>query len=121
MLHSMLLDPVTELDLPPTLAAQAQSFSAPAARKLAWPPAAVLQILPYLRKRSIAILGGDVVRLTEGGAFYTHDNWHTEPAHGEAFADYARRSIEATERYITRCSQSEPGHYYSLLLADHLG
>jgi Immunity protein 40 len=121
MLHSMLLDPVSELDLPTTLVAQARSFSAPAARTAAWPRAAVLEILPYLRKRSIAVLGGDVVRLSEGEGSYTHDNWHTEPAHGEAFADYARRSIEATEQYITRYSEPGPGHYYILLLADHLG
>ena len=115
-----MIDPLDALDLPAVVAAQARSLVALGRREVAWPRAAVLEILPHLRSRSIAVLGGDVVQFAEDRVHPTSDNWRTEPVHGEAFADYAQRSIENTERYIMRYSEPGPGCCYVLLLADRL-
>ena len=115
-----MIDPLTVLDLPAAVAAQARSLAALGRKEVAWSRGAVLEILPHLRSKSVAVLGGEVVRFTEGRIHQTSDNWHTEPVHGEAFADYAQRSIENTERYIMGYSEPGPGCCYVLLLADRL-
>jgi Immunity protein 40 len=115
-----MIDPLRDLNLPPTLLSQAQVVSAGGRPQAAWSRPAALELLQELRGRGIAVLSGDVIRLEGELPRPTRDNWHAEPAHGEPFDAFAHRSLSEAAAYISGYREPGPNHWFILMLADRL-
>ena len=53
-----------------------------------------------LEHMGVAILGGDVLVLTEPRYDYSYDNWNCEQQLGESKTEFVRRSAEIARNYI---------------------
>ena len=58
------------------------------------------EILEYLIKNNIAILGGDVLDKKSGEYWYNYDNWFLNKSPSESWEKYVLNSIEHTRKYI---------------------
>ena len=118
--NSPMLERYTDLDIPNDLRAQGVPLHQIGIANVAWPRNAALSLLQVLYGRTIAVLGGDVLRLAAGQPYHTYDNWHTDPHPSEDFAQYAARSQEAAAAYIQAYRENGSQHLYLLVLADRL-
>ena len=116
----MLRDHFRELGLPREVLEKASSLEALGINNLAWPLDATWCIVDHLEGRSIAVLGGDVLRVDQGRPRYTYDSWHSDLRVGEAFGEYAARSHAETRAYLRRYPVNASVHRFVLVLADAL-
>jgi hypothetical protein len=68
---------------------------------------ALLEALASLRGSQIAVLGGDVLEITDGKLRYNYDSWHANRASGEDLEDYLQRSLSEAEMYVQRYPDPE--------------
>ncbi len=110
----------TGLELPTELQSQSVALHQIGINDIAWPRDAALTLLQALRTRTIAVLGGDVLRLAYDKLDHTYDNWYTNPHPSEDFAHYAVRSQEVAAAYIQDYREHGSGYLYLLVLANQL-
>jgi hypothetical protein len=78
-----------------------------------------LAAIDALAGSDIAILSGDVLRLTAGHPQYTYSNWRARRGIGEGFPEFAARSLEIARAYISAyAEQPNQPTLYTLVLAD---
>ena len=65
-----------------------------------------LSVLDKFRCSGIAILGGDVYRISNGKLEPTYDNWYCDRENSENIDDYTRRSIQKANEFISSYSSS---------------
>jgi hypothetical protein len=78
-----------------------------------------LRALECLKGSQAGVLGGDVLKITNGKLRYTHDGWHSDRKQEEDIVNFLRRSITETEKYIQ--SYPDPGDgtvLYSLVVSE---
>jgi hypothetical protein len=107
---------IQDLDLPPELLQQARSLAALGLAEVAWPRPAALSILEWMRGRRYAVLGGDVLQVSDNRLVHTYDSWHSDPLPAESFETYASRSLDDTLGYLKAYPDRE--HLYVLVVAD---
>lgn len=57
--------------------------------------------LERLRKTGVAVLGGDVYKVTRNGVDLSYDNWLCAKSAGESEVDFLVRSIDKAKNYIS--------------------
>ena len=77
---------------------------------------AAFQALESLNTLEIAILGGDVYRLSGGKLSATYDNWHCDKNESESPLEYRSRSIEQAKQYL-RIFSGQSDVYFALVPA----
>src|SRR5438552_6080379 len=78
-----------------------------------------LQAIDLLRGSSSGILGGDVLKVTNGRLGYTYDNWSVKRIPNEDVRDFLARSITESAAYIRKYPDLEDGTIlYSLVVSE---
>jgi hypothetical protein len=69
-------------------------------REVAFPRDVALDALRQLDETSIAVLGGDVLRLSDGRLEYVYANWYCNRLEHEVSRSYAERSRREAASYV---------------------
>lgn len=69
-------------------------------REVAFPKGVALDALRQLEETSIAVLGGDVLRLSDGKLEYVYANWFCNRLEHEESLSYAERSRREAAAYV---------------------
>jgi hypothetical protein len=78
-----------------------------------------LQALALLSGSLTGVLGGDVLKVTDGRLRYTYDNWFVKRIPDEDVMDFLTRSIVESDAYIRAYPDSEDGTvFYSLVISE---
>jgi immunity protein 40 of polymorphic toxin system len=105
-------------ELPPELVARATA-GAEGCDEVAWSKADALAVLACLVASEVAVLGGDVLRRSNGRTQHAYDNWYCDRDHGEAWRTYVERSHRVAEDYVRRYPDPEDGSIlYTLTVGD---
>jgi hypothetical protein len=87
----------------------------------AWPSHSALKVVTSLSEGGLAILGGDVLRLTDGERVeFTYDSWYLNKEAFWLWHDYVMRSAEHARNYIlSYCRMNREGDFaFSFTVAD---
>jgi hypothetical protein len=75
---------------------------APGSSAVALPRSAALEALRTLDKSSIAVLGGDVLQLSQGKLKYVYANWYCNREGNETPINYVERSKREALSYVEK-------------------
>ena len=79
-----------------------------------------LEALGILRKNSIPVSGGDVLRAVGETIRHTYDNWYVQPEKYKSHEEYVSNSIAIAEKFIRDYKDSEDGSiFYLLVVPEH--
>jgi hypothetical protein len=80
-----------------------------------------LEALESLKGSQAGVLGGDVLKVANGKAEHTYDNWHIDKGPNEYVLDFLKRSIAESDQYIRDYPDPEDGTILYALVVSELG
>ena len=72
----------------------------PGSQEIALPRDATIEALRMLKDSPIAVIGGDVLKLSGGLLTYTYENWFCNKKEGELASQYACRCLQYSMEYV---------------------
>jgi hypothetical protein len=101
--------------MPAAVTSRARSLAELGLNEVAWDRRDTLEILEHVHGWPLAILGGDVYRLTSGRLEPTCDSWFCNRHTGESAQEFALRSQQAAREFVSSESGS-PDDYFVLVV-----
>lgn len=86
-------------DLPDELVASAYSLSELGSRNFAWKYDDIVKVIEYCSMKKLAILGGDVLCLSDSQIDFTYDSWYLNRDKG-CWDDYVKVSAKKALEYV---------------------
>jgi hypothetical protein len=75
-----------------------------------------LDLVEIMKKFNMAILGGDVIRESNGKFEYAKDNWSNNRNIDESTDEFIKRSLQLSENYIKNYSEKQGWLYYYVIV-----